>query len=120
MVGSVNIDHLAGEGLHPIVGRIPEHHGQVDLPERYAIERCPGQPNARPIDAHVIQGLRVHDVEPAALSISTLVRCFMLMIGSIMSGHLPGCGTLLGWSDRSKVMANSGHRRNAGVAGSAA
>jgi hypothetical protein len=49
MVGSVKSDHLEGEGLHPIVGRIPECCGQVDLPKRYrllprndAVERCSG------------------------------------------------------------------------------
>jgi hypothetical protein len=52
MVGSVKPDHFEGEDLHPIVGRIPERYGQVDLPERYhllsrhdAVERRLGRPN---------------------------------------------------------------------------
>jgi hypothetical protein len=54
------------------------------------------------------------------LSISTLVRRFVLKITSTPSRHLHSCGMLLGWSDRSKVMADSDYRINEGVAGSAA
>ena len=31
MVGSVEPNHLEGKGLHPIIGRIPEGDGQIDL-----------------------------------------------------------------------------------------
>ena len=32
MEGSGEPDHLEGEGFHPIIGRIPEDNGQIDLP----------------------------------------------------------------------------------------
>ena len=51
-------------------------------------------------------------------SISTLVSRFMLMIESTTSGYLFGCGTLLGWSVRSKVMVDSDHQRKEGMASS--
>ena len=35
VVGSVEPDHLEGKGLHPIIGRIPEGDGQIDLPKWY-------------------------------------------------------------------------------------
>ena len=58
-------------------------------------------------------------LRPLPLSISTLVSRFVPMIGSTMCGYLLGYGTLSGWSDRSKVMADFDHRRKDGVAGSA-
>ena len=54
------------------------------------------------------------------LSINTLVRRFMLMIGLTASGHLPDCGTCSEWSDRSKVIVETDHGRKEGVAGSMA
>jgi hypothetical protein len=57
---------------------------------------------------------------PLRPSISTLVRRFVPMIGSTMSEHLPSCRMLHGWSDRSKVMAESDNQRDAGIAGLAA
>ena len=66
-------DHLEGNGLRPVIGRIPEGDGQIDLPERRgllsthdAVERHPGWPDARPVDAHGIERLSVHDVEAVA------------------------------------------------------
>ena len=51
------------------------------------------------------------------ITISTLVRCFVPMIGSTMSRYLPGCRTLSRWSVQSKVMADSNHQRKVGMAG---
>ena len=33
MVGSMEPDHLEGEGLRPIIGRIPKGDRQIDLPK---------------------------------------------------------------------------------------
>jgi hypothetical protein len=53
MVGSVESDHLKGEGLHPKVGWIPKGDRQVDLPKwlgllprHDAVERRSNQPDA--------------------------------------------------------------------------
>ena len=61
-----------GEDLCPIVGRIPEGDGQVDLPDRYgllsrhdAVERRLGRPDACSVNAHGIKCLSIHDVEAA-------------------------------------------------------
>ena len=66
-------NHLKGEGLSPIIELIPEGYGQIDLPEWHgllpghdAMERCSGWMEARPIDAHLVERLGVHDVEAAA------------------------------------------------------
>ena len=73
MVGSMELDHLEGKGLHPIIGRIPEGDGQIDLPKWHdllsrhdAVERHPDQPDARSIDAHGIERFSVHNVEAAS------------------------------------------------------
>ena len=73
MVGSVEPNPLEGEGLRPIVGWTPEGDRQIDLPKRHgllsrhdAMERRPSQPDARPVDAHGIERLSVHDVEATA------------------------------------------------------
>ena len=73
MVGHVEPNHLEGKGLCPIIGRIPEGDGQVDLPKwddllsRYdAMERRPGRLDARSVDAHGIERFSVHDVEAVA------------------------------------------------------
>jgi hypothetical protein len=70
VVGSIEIGHLEGEGLSPEVGLIPKGDGQVDLPKWFALfprynamERHPGQSDARPVDAHGVERLNVHDVE---------------------------------------------------------
>jgi hypothetical protein len=69
----MEIDHLNGEGLCPKVGWVPKGDGQVSLPKRLgllpqhdAVERCPSRPDARPVDAHGIKRLGVHDVKAAA------------------------------------------------------
>ena len=65
-------DHLEGEGLHPIIGRIPKGDGQIDLSKWHdllsrhdAVERHSGRSNARSVDAHGVEHLGVHDVEAA-------------------------------------------------------
>ena len=65
--------HLEGEGLHPIIGWIPECDGQIDLPKWHSllsrhdtVERHSGRPDARSVDAHGVDRLGVHDVEAAA------------------------------------------------------
>ena len=65
--------HVKGEGLSPIVGLIPESDGQIDLPQRHslfarhdAMERCSDRAEVRPVDAHLIEHLCVHDVEAVA------------------------------------------------------
>ena len=72
MVGPVEPDHLVDKGLYPIIGWISKGDGQIDLPERHgllsrhdAMERRPSQPDARPVDAHGIERLSIHDVEAA-------------------------------------------------------
>ena len=66
-------NYLEGEGLCPIVGWIPEGDGQVDLPDWYgllsqhdAVEKRPGRPDARSVDADGIKCLYVNDVEATA------------------------------------------------------
>ena len=73
MVGSEEPDHLEGKGLHPIIGRVPEGDGQIDLPKWHGllsrhdtVERHPGRPDARSVNAHGVERLGVHDVEAAA------------------------------------------------------
>ena len=73
MVGSMEPDHLEGKGLHPVIGRIPEGDGQIDLPKWHGLllrhdvlERHPGRPDARSVDAHGVERFSVHDVEAAA------------------------------------------------------
>ena len=73
MVCSMEPDHFEGKGLRPIIGRIPEGGGQIDLSKWHdllsrhdAMERRPDQLDARPVDAHGVERLSVHDVETAA------------------------------------------------------
>ena len=73
MVGSVEPDHLEGQGLRPIICWIPKGDGQIDLPKWHgllsrhdAVERCPGRLDARSVDAHGVEHFSVHDVEVAA------------------------------------------------------
>ena len=96
MVGSVEPDHLEGKGLCPIIGRI----------------RNRLKPMVLSISAYMM-------LRPLPPSISTLVSRFVPTIGLTISGYLPSYGTLSGWSVRSKVMADSDHRRKVGAAGSA-
>ena len=126
MVGFVEPDHLKCKGLHPIIGRIPEGDGQIDLPKRHTcfLGTMPwkGAPVGRMRDRSMPMASSVSAymmLRPLPPSISTLVSRFMPMIGSTMSGYLPSCGTLFGWSVRSKVMADFDHRRKVGMAGSA-
>jgi hypothetical protein len=65
-------DHLEGKGLSPEVGLIPKGDGRVDLsegfglfPQNDTVERHPGRSDARPVDAHGVKHLNVHDVEAA-------------------------------------------------------
>ena len=60
MVGSMEPDHLGGEGLHPIIGWIPKGDRQIDLPgwhgllsRHYVVERRPSRPDTRSVDTHV-------------------------------------------------------------------
>ena len=73
MVGSMEPHHLEGEGLHPIIGRIPECDGQVDLPKWHgllpghdAVERRSDWAKVRLVDTHHVERLCVHDVDAAA------------------------------------------------------
>ena len=73
MEGSMESDYLEGKGLYPIIGRIPEGDGQINLPKWHgllsrhdAVERCPGRPDVRSVDAHGIEHFCVYDVEAAA------------------------------------------------------
>ena len=53
MVGSVELDHLEGKGLRPIIGWIPKGDEKIDLPKWHgllsrhdAVERRPSQSDA--------------------------------------------------------------------------
>jgi hypothetical protein len=63
-------DDLKGEGHSLEVGLIPKGYGQIDLYKGFGLfsrhdtmERCPGWSDARPVHAHGIERLDVHDVE---------------------------------------------------------
>ena len=73
VVGSMEPDHLEGEGLCPIIGRIPKGDGQINLPKWHgllsghdAMEMCSGWADACSVDAHFVERLGIHDVEAAA------------------------------------------------------
>ena len=66
-------DHLKGEGLRPIIRRIPKGDGHIDLPKWHdllsrhdVVERHPNRPDVRSIDAHGVERFSVHDVEAVA------------------------------------------------------
>ena len=65
--------YVEGEGLSPIIGPIPKSDGQIDLPQWYGLsarhddmERCSDGTEVRPVDAHLVERLGVHDVEAVA------------------------------------------------------
>jgi len=94
-------NHLEGEGLGPVIELISEDDGQIDLsqwhglfPGHNTMKRCSGWAEVRPIDAHLVERLGVHDVEVAASVLSTLVSHFGPTIRSTTSGYLRGCGTV--------------------------
>ena len=73
MVGSMETDHLEGKCLRPIIGRIPEGDGQIDLPKWHdlfskhdAMERCLGRLDSHSVDAHGVKHFSIHDIEAAA------------------------------------------------------
>ena len=73
MEGSRESNHLEGERLSPVIELTPKGNGQIDLPEWHgllpkhdAMERCSGWAEARPVDAHLVERLGIHDVEAAA------------------------------------------------------
>ena len=73
MESSREPNHLEGEGFSLVIELIPKGNGQIDLPEWHgllpvldAMERHLGWVEARPVDAHLIECLGVHDVEVAA------------------------------------------------------
>ena len=73
MVGLVEPDHLKCKGFRPIIGRIPEGDGQIDLPKWHglllghdAMERRSGWAETCPVDTYLIERLGIHDVEAAA------------------------------------------------------
>jgi hypothetical protein len=119
-------NHLEGEGLHPIVDWIPECYGLVDLPMRYcllplhdAMEWHSGRPNARPVDAHGIQVLGVHDVEataPVHQYLGEALHAEDWVDHERAPPWLRNAAQLVGSVE---MMANSDHRRNAGVSSSA-
>ena len=113
MEGSGEPNHLKGESFSPIIELIPKGNGHIDLPERYglfprhdAVERCSGWAEACPVDAHLVERLCVHDVEATA-------SVHQYFGESLQADISLGAG----WSVRSKVMADSDHRRKGGVAG---
>jgi hypothetical protein len=103
VVGPVESNHLEGEGLRHVVGRIPKSDGQVDLPERCflfpgmtpwkdaAVDRISDR--STPMVSRVLVYMML---KPLPLPISTVVRHFVLTIRSTTSGHLLGCGMLPG------------------------
>jgi len=104
VVGPVEPDHLEGKGLLPIIGWIPKGDEQIDLPERHGllsrhdvVERRLSRPDARPVDAHSIERLSVHDVEAAVSIHQHLGERFMPTIRSTMSRYLPSYGMLSRW-----------------------
>ena len=127
MVSSVEPHHFESEGLRPVVGRTPKVMGRSICPSGMACfpgmipwkgtpvgrMRARSMPIASSVSAYMM-------LRPLPPSISTLVSYFVLTIGLTTSRYLPGCGTLSRWLVQSKVMANSDHRRKAGVAGSIA
>ena len=83
------------------------------------MKRCSGWVEVHPVDAHLIERLGIHDVEAAA-PVHQYFREPLWTDDRIDDKHnLPGCGIASGWSVRSKVMADSDHRRKAGMAGPA-
>ena len=73
VVGSVELDHLEGKGLPPVIGWIPKGDGQIDLPKWHgllsrhdAMERRSGRSDVRLVDAHGVERFSVHDVEATA------------------------------------------------------
>ena len=73
MEGSREPNHLEGESLSPVIELIPKGDGQIDLPEWHgllprhdAMKKCSGWAEARPVNAHHIEHLGVHDVEATA------------------------------------------------------
>ena len=73
VTGSREPNHLEGEGFTPIIELILKGNGQIDLPKWHgllsrhdAVERYFGWVDVRPIDAHFIEHLGIHDVEAAA------------------------------------------------------
>ena len=73
MEGFEEPNHLEGEGFRPIIERIPDGNGQIDLPKWHgllsghdSVERCLGWVEACPVDAHFVERLGIYDVEAAA------------------------------------------------------
>ena len=105
---------------------MPEGDGQVDLPKWHGllsrhddVERRPDQLDARSVDAHGIERFSVHDVEAAAsihLHLGEPLRADDWVDHDRVSSRLRDAFL---WSVRSKVMADSHHRRKEGTAGSA-
>ena len=72
MEGSREPNHIADEVFSPIIELIPEGNRKIDLPEWHgllhghdAMEKCSGWAEVRPIDAHLVERLGIHDVEAA-------------------------------------------------------
>ena len=68
----MELDHLEGEGLCPIIGWTPKGDGQIELPKwqgllsrHDTVKRRSGRPDARLVDAHGVERLGVQDVEAA-------------------------------------------------------
>ena len=81
------------------------------------MERRSDGVEVRSIDAHLVEHLGVHDVEAAAPIHLYLGEPLWTDDRIDDERVLPGCGMASGWSVRSKVMADSDHRRKASVAG---
>ena len=126
MVGSVEPDHLKGKGLRPIIDWILEGDRKIDLPKWHdllsrhdAVVRHPGRPDARSVKAHGIERFSVHDVEAAASIHQHLGESLRANDRVDHERISPWLWMLSEWSFRSKVMADSDHRRKIGTAGSA-
>ena len=68
----MELDHLEGKGLCPIIGRISKSDGQIDLPKWHSllsrhdvVERHSGRSDVRSVDAHGVEHFGIHDVEAA-------------------------------------------------------
>ena len=66
-------NHVEGEGLGLVIELIPKGDGQIDLsqwhglfPGHDAMKRRLGWAEVRPVDAHLVERLGVHDVEATA------------------------------------------------------
>jgi hypothetical protein len=65
--------HSEGEGFREKVSQVPEHNGQIDLPDGEhlhsrddPVERCGRRPQLGSRDAHVVKCRHIEHVDPAS------------------------------------------------------